>query len=343
LFDSAVRFHQGIDYDLVLVSPRSTFLARTVPFPRSRLYQVAGVDGVKDVSPIYIQSARYHDQTSAGTHVTTLAMGIDPSQDNFRLSGVDEFRHALKREDTVIIDRYSRKEFAPGIEAVIAGRPVELQLNDRHVNVLGVYSLGTSFGIDGTVITSDLNFRRIFPQRPASNIDLGLVRLNANSELIDVEDKLRSLLPNDVLVLTRDEYIAKELAYWNSSTPIGYVFTLGAVIGVIVGLIIVYQILFSDVQSHLGEYATLKAMGYSNGFLRWLVMRESIYLAILGFLPAFGLALLLYDQALQATQLPMQMTLSRAITVLAVTIAMCAASGSFAMRKLSRVDPAEVF
>lgn len=343
LFDSAVRFHQGIDYDLVLVSPRSTFLARTVPFPRSRLYQVAGVDGVKDVSPIYIQSARYHDQTSAGTHVTTLAMGIDPSQDNFRLSGVDEFRHALKREDTVIIDRYSRKEFAPGIEAVIAGRPVELQLNDRHVNVLGVYSLGTSFGIDGTVITSDLNFRRIFPQRPASNIDLGLVRLNANSELIDVEDKLRSLLPNDVLVLTRDEYIAKELAYWNSSTPIGYVFTLGAVIGVIVGLIIVYQILFSDVQSHLGEYATLKAMGYSNGFLRWLVMRESIYLAILGFLPAFGLALLLYDQALQATQLPMQMTLPRAITVLAVTIAMCAASGSFAMRKLSRVDPAEVF
>ncbi|MEM1146076.1 MAG: FtsX-like permease family protein, partial [Pseudomonadota bacterium] len=136
---------------------------------------------------------------------------------------------------------------------------------------------------------------------------------------------------------------AKEIAYWNSSTPIGYIFSLGAVIGVIVGLIVVYQILFSDVQSHLAEYATLKAIGYSDGFLRALVLREAIYLAVLGFIPAFGFALLLYDQAAIATQLPMHMTVLRASLVLVVTIAMCAFSGLLAMRKISRLDPAEVF
>ncbi|MEM7219588.1 MAG: ABC transporter permease DevC [Pseudomonadota bacterium] len=343
LFDSAVRFHKGIDYDLVLLSPRTNFLARTREFPRSRLYQVAGHADVEDVTALYARSATYYFDGTADTHVTVLVFGIDPVSTNLQLAGVAPFLPALRAPDTAIIDRYSRKEFRGSVAALLAGERVELQLNERRVSLLGTYALGTSFGIDGTVITSDLNFRRIFPGRPAGKIDLGLVRLNDGAEVLSAQQDLYELLPGDVIVLTREEYVAKEVAYWNSATPIGYVFSLGAIIGVIVGLIIVYQILFSDVQSHLPEYATLKAMGYSNGFLRGLVLREAIYLACLGFVPACGFALLLYDQAAQATQLPMEMTIARAVTVLAVTIAMCAASGLFAMRKVSRVDPAEVF
>ncbi|MEO0436199.1 MAG: ABC transporter permease DevC [Pseudomonadota bacterium] len=343
LFDSAVRLHQGVDYDLILLNPRTSFLARTLPFPRSRLYQVASHAAVRDVAPLYIKSASYYYDASADNHETALVIGIDPSQPHLRLAGVAEHLDALRTPDAVIIDRYSRKEFATSVDAVLSGEAVELQLRERNVSVIGAYSLGTSFGIDGSFITSDLNFRRIFPGRPAGNIDLGLVRLKDGADVAAVQAAIRALIPDDVLVLTQAEYVAKEVAYWNSSTPIGYVFSLGAVIGVIVGLIVVYQILFSDVQSHLAEYATLKAIGYDDGFLRWLVLRESIYLAILGFIPAFAFTLLLYDQAATATQLPMHMTGARAVLVLAVTIGMCSFSGWLAMRKLSRVDPAEVF
>ena len=304
---------------------------------------MAGDAAVRDVTPLYIQSASYYYDGSADTHETALIIGIDPTQEHLNLQGVASQLSLLRRPDTVLIDRHSRAEFAPSVDAVLRGEAVELQLQERHVKVAGVYALGTSFGIDGSFVTSDLNFRRIFPSRPAGNIDLGLIRLKDGVDVARVQDALRARIPDDVLLLTREDYVAMEVAYWNSSTPIGYVFSLGAVIGVIVGLIVVYQILFSDVQSHLGEYATLKAMGYHNGFLRWLVMRQAIYLAVLGYLPALAFALLLYDQAANATQLPLFMTLARALLVLVVTIAMCSVSAWLAMRKLHRLDPAEVF
>ncbi len=343
LFDSSVRLHRGMDYDLVMLSPRTTFLAQTKSFPRSRLYQVAGLESVTSVSPLYVFLARYYYDRTPGTHRKVLAIGVDPTDDNIRLPGVADHLTALRRPDTAIMDRHSRAEFRPVIEDFQNGLPVGLQLNDRSVSLIGLYSLGTSFGVDGSVITSDLNFLRAFPDRRPGMIELGLIRLVPDADVVAVRDEIRSFLPDDVLVLTQDEYVQREVDYWSGSTPIGYVFTLGAVIGVLVGLIIVYQILFADVQTHLAEYATLKAMGYTQGYLRNLVFREAVILSVLGFLPALGLAILLYGQAAAATQLPMIMTWERAVTVLAVTVLMCCFSGLLAIRKLKGLDPAEVF
>ena len=343
LFDSAVRVHHGMDYDLVMLSPRTINMVRTESFPRSRLYQVAGLDEVESVSPVYIFLARYFYNRTPETHRMILVLGIDPSDDKIRLRGVSEHLSQLKRPDSVIIDRYSRAEFKPAIEDFQQDLIVRLQLNERTTEVIGLYDLGTSFGMDASVLTTDLNFLRIFPDRRPGNIELGLIRLAPGSAPSAVQRQIKEFLPNDVLLLTRDEFIQREVDYWNTSTPIGYIFTLGAVIGTIVGLIIVYQILFSDVQSHLAEYATLKAMGYTGGFLRGLVIRESFYLSVLGFLPALGLSIVLYDQAAQATQLPMEMTAARGVVVFVVTVLMCAFSGMLAIRKLDKIDPAEVF
>ena len=343
LFDSSVRLHQAMDYDLVMMSPRTTFLAQTKSFPRNRLHQVAGIEAVESVTPVYVFLARYYYEGSPGTHRKVLALGIDPTDENIQLPGVIENLEALKRPDTVIMDRFSRAEFAPAIGDFEGGQAVELQLNDRHVEVIGLYGLGTSFGIDGSIITSDLNFQRMFPGRGPGLIELGLIRLKEGADLPSVQQEILKFLPDDVLLLSQQEYVQREVDYWNGSTPIGYVFTLGAVIGVLVGLIIVYQILFADVQTHLAEYATLKAMGYAHSFLRNLVFKEAIILSVLGFLPALGLAMLLYGQAEQATQLPMVMTVERGVTVLVATIGMCCFSGLLAIRKLKGLDPAEVF
>lgn len=343
LFDSSVRLHRAMDYDLVMLSPRTTFLAQTKSFPRSRLYQVAGLDSVESVSPLYVFLARYFYPGDPDTHRKVLAIGVDPTDESLRLPGVSDWLEFLRRPDTVIIDRFSRAEFRPAIRDLADGRSVELQLNERTVHVVGDYRLGTSFGIDGSIITSDLNFQRIFPERGPGLIELGLIRVVDGADSRSVQAEILKFLPADVLVLTQDQYVDREVRYWNGSTPIGYIFSLGAVIGVLVGLIIVYQILFSDVQTHIAEYATLKAMGYTQGFLRALIFKEAIMLSVLGFVPALGVAVLLYSQAEQATQLPMEMTPERAALVLGVTIAMCCFSGLLAIRKLKGLDPAEVF
>jgi len=343
LFDSSVRLHRALDYDLILVSPRTAYLASTKSFPRNRLYQALGIPEVAAVAPMYVALARYFYAHSPDTHRNVLTIGIDPSNNPITVPGVNEHLHELRKPDRVLMDRYSRAEFQPAIRASGDGETVPLHLNDRDVSMIGLFNLGTSFGIDGSIITSDLNFRRIFPDRPAGMIELGLIRLQPGADLQATQAAIRNAIPNDVLVLTAEEYAQREVAYWSGSTPIGYVFSLGAVIGVLVGLIIVYQILFSDVQTHLAEYATLKAMGYTHGFLRNLIFKEALYLSVLGFLPALGLALLLYNQAEQATQLPMVMTAERGALVFGVTVLMCAFSGMLAIRKLKGLDPAEVF
>jgi putative ABC transport system permease protein len=343
LFDSSVRLHRAMDYELVMLSPRTTFLAQTKSFPRSRLHQVAGLESVESVSPLYVFLARYYYEGSPGIHRKVLAVGIDPTDTNIQLPGVMEKINDLKKADTAIMDRYGRVEFQPVIEDFDAGQSIRLQLNERSVSVLGLYELGTSFGIDGSIITSDLNFLRIFPDRGPGQIDLGLIRIAAGVDERAAKAEIMEFLPDDVLLLTQQEYVQREVDYWSGSTPIGYVFSLGAVIGIIVGLIIVYQILFADVQTHLSEYATLKAMGYSQGYLRGLIFKEAVILSILGFLPALGVAELLYGQAEAATQLPMVMTLERAVSVFVMSVAMCCLSGLLAIRKLSGLDPAEVF
>ena len=217
------------------------------------------------------------------------------------------------------------------------------EVNDRRIQIAGLYDLGTSFGIDGSIITSDLNYLRIFPDHEPGLVHLGLLQLAEGADAEAVQKRIDAMLPGDVEVLTREAFIKREVDYWNQGTPIGYVFSFGVIVGLFVGSIIVYQILFADVSDHLQEYATLKAMGYSNGYLFSLVFQEAILMAILGFIPGLGLTMVLYNVAGNATQLPMEMTIPRALVVLVLTLVMCMISGTIAMRKLRTLDPADIY
>ena len=200
----------------------------------------------------------------------------------------------------------------------------------------GIAQLGVGY-------TSDDNFMRLFPDRQRSEIQLGLIRLHEGRDADRVRDALAEYLPDDVLVLTRQQFVQREKDYWNSATPIGYVFAFGAIMGFVVGAIIVYQILFADVSEHLNEYATLRAIGYKNRFVSGIVLQQAVILAVLGYLPGLAIVHWLYGKAAAATNLPLYITQERAFTVFLMTLAMCAISALLAVRKVGRLDPAEVF
>ena len=211
------------------------------------------------------------------------------------------------------------------------------------MKVVGLVEIGPSFGIDGTVITSIDNWLRLFPDRPREEIQLGLIRLRDGADPVAARDALRELLPKDVLVLTKQDFIDRERAYWNGATPIGFVFAFGAIMGLVVGAIIVYQILFADVSEHLNEYATLRAIGYGNGFVSGIVLQQAAILAVLGFVPGAAASAYLYRVAAGATRLPLHMTVDRSLLVFGIMLAVCALSGFLALRKVRKLDPAEVF
>ena len=342
LFESSVRIHTQLDYDIALFSPDSVFIVRPQDFPLQRLYQSLGDPEVSEIMPLYIFPAVWKNPWNNDRR-SIAAIGFDPQHRIFDLPDFDSLRTKLSRQNAVAFDRASRPEFGPVGEWFDTGNSLSTEINDRDMDVVALFELGTSFGIDGTILTSDDNWLRLFPDRPRNRIQLGLLRLTEGADPDLVRQRLDQRLPDDVLVMTRAEFVERELEYWNSATPIGYIFAFGAIMGLIVGGIIVYQILFADVSEHLNEYATLRAIGFKNRFVSGIVLQQATILAVLGYLPGLLLVWWLYGVTANATQLPLYVTAERAVSVFGLTLAMCALSGMLAMRKVRRLDPAEVF
>ena len=342
LFESTLRFHERFRYDIALFSPDSVFIVRPAAFSIRRLYQALGVAEVAEVTPVYIFPAIWKNPWTTERRGIN-AVGVDPEKEVLDTPGFAEGHSLLRQQDVVLFDAAARPEFGPvGAEFRDKG-PFVTEINDREVEVAGLVEIGPSFGIDGTVITSVDNWLRLFPDRPRNEIQLGLVSLKEGADPEAVRDALRDYLPGDVLVMTKQDFVARERAYWNGATPIGYIFAFGAIMGFVVGAIVVYQILFADVSEHINEYGTLRALGYSNGFVSGIVMQQAAILAVFGYLPGAVAAHFLYGAAAAATRLPLHLTVERGLTVLLLTVLMCLLSGFLALRKVRKLDPAEVF
>lgn len=342
LFESAVVLHENLQGDIFLISPQSTSTIAMKSFPARRLYQTLGFEGVKSISPVYLDFALWKNPQTRGTR-SILVLGFNPADSVLTLPGVTDNLGTLKIADVVLFDDTSRPEFGSVAQEFNAGKDVTTEVGGRRIRVGGIFSLGVSFGADGNIVTSDLNFLRLFPSREKGLIDIGIINLEPDAELQVVIKNLKQSLPKDVNILSKEEFIALEKNYWQTSTAIGFIFTLGTGMGLIVGTVIVYQILYTDVSDHLPEYATLKAMGYKNSYLLMVVFQEALILAVLGYLPGYSLAMGLYTLTRTATNLPLAMNLAKAVSVLIMTIIMCTVSGAIAVRKLQAADPADIF
>jgi putative ABC transport system permease protein len=343
LYDSAMKPHRNLQADLVLINPQFQTLFSVKSFSRDRLYQALSYEGVESVSPVYISTAQWQNpQTKLERAI--LVWGVDPTKSTFKFPEVNQNISELKALNSILYDRAGRPEYGD-IATLFKehNQNLEIELNRKIVTVKGLFENGASFAADGNAIASDSTFLQLFPSRQNDQIEVGLIALKSGADLEKVRSQLAEGLPNDIRVLTLEGFAQVEKEYWSSGTGIGFIFGLGVGVGFIVGLVIVYQILYADVSDHLPEYATLKAMGYSDRYLIGVLMQEALLLAILGYIPGFILSFGLYQVAFYATLLPIAMTSERAITVLVLTILMCSFSGLISMSKLRSADPADVF
>lgn len=342
LFDASVTAHRLFDADVVLVSPRSASSVSMEAFPRRRLVQTLADPDVDGVTPVHWGLMLWRNPETRRNR-SILALGFNPDDPFFVDPSLAEKTDALKQKGRILFDQLSRPEFGPIADWYRDGRVVETEIAGNRVRVAGLVSLGTSFGADGNLLTSTETFLDLMPQKPPGAIEVGLVRLKPGADPEQVVSRLRQRLPKDVSVLTKQGFIDFEQNYWKSSTSIGFIFTLGAAMGFVVGCVIVYQVLYTDVSDHLPEYATLMAMGYRLSHLLGVVVREGFYLAAMGYVPAYMAGQGLYWFVRDATKLPVGMDLSRALTVLVMILVMCMLSSFLAMRRLIDADPAEIF
>lgn len=335
---TAGMVYTQIDADIYLVSPQALEISSGRPFPIQRIYQAAGVEGVERVMPLYMGRLQWRNsQTRLSRSI--YVYGINPNDRVFKLPELrsPQNQEALRSWDTALIDRKSRVEF--GSQEI--GHITEAKR--RQVKIGGQFTLGGGMSTDGALIMSDQNFRRYFNTLPLNRIHMGLIKLKPGADATQTASVIRKLLPPDVVVMTQQQIIQRDSNFWIELSSVGFIFGMGVAVSCMVGAVIVYQILYTDIANHMKQYATLKAMGYHDRYLLSIVLEEAIILAILGYIPGLGISLGLYELTVRAISMPMFMDLGRVMFVLLLTIAMCAASGLVSMQKVISADPAEVF
>ncbi len=342
LFDASVTVHKLFDADLVLISPRTMSSIGMASFPRRRLVQVMADPAVRGITPVNWNLLLWRNPQTRSTR-SILVLGFEPADPLFTDPSIAVKAKGLSQKGRVLFDQLSRPEFGPIASWYNQGKVVETEVAGKRVRVADLVSLGASFGADGNMLTSRETFLKLMPSTPPGSIELGLIRLAPGTDIQAASRRIKALLPDDVKILTKQGFEEFEKNYWRSSTAIGFIFTLGSAMGFVVGCVIVYQILYSDVSDHLPEYATLMAMGYRLAGLLGVVAREALILAALGYLPAYISAQLLYGLVRSGTKLPVAMDPQRALLVFSLILVMCLGSAAVAMRRLGDADPAEIF
>ncbi len=356
VLDTAVLFYNNLKFDLVVCSPNYYHFCDAGKFSDSWLRDIENDASVASTQPYHISLGKWnHAEQSVQRGI--LIMGVNPTGETFvkenRSVTLPDFDR-LNSPNAIVVDQKSRPQFLGANNRVRFNESnigLEVELNQKACKVAGLFELGTGLAANGAAFIHERDFRELFPNYDQNDVTIGLVQL-ATSVAQNPRKARDSIYRSlgvasgeqpPVEILTRREVVNREIKHWVTNTPIGFIFIAGVVVALIVGAIVVYIVLSSDITKQLGEYATLKAMGYRNSYLSRVVLEQAVILGVISYAVAFCLSLFLYEVVGKAANLPITMTISRQILVFVATIAMCCVSGSIAMQKLRRADPADLF
>lgn len=344
LFDATTVVHQQFDTDLVIMSSDSEgIVPDSGSFSRRRLVQATGVPGITDWAEVYIGTLSW-TKPSDGTVGQIVVFGVPTDVRVFANDALDAQIPLLRTAGTLLIDEGSRGDYRAFFAQIAAGEQPQVKLAGETVTAIGTFNFGASFGTEAYGIVSRETFLQLDRSRYPGVINMGLLSVEPDRDLSTMAEAVTTAIDAaEIKVWTMPDFIKVTRDFLRVNSPISTVFTFGVLVGLFVGAVIVVQILTSDVQDHLGEYATFKAMGFNNGYLLAIVYEQSAILTVFGFIPALLLSLVLYALVGGAVAMDMTMTWSRVALVFALTVGMCLTAGTIAMRRVYSADPAEVF
>jgi putative ABC transport system permease protein len=379
---ASVNYDQ-LDFDVAVLSTEFEQFYGPGSFPRERLPQARAVAGVAAARPLWTRmnlwrcppfpagdftiagastardSAR---KSTEGTHDGALArwwlgskrprplqrrallvIGFDPDDDPFRDPIRGQIANALpqlRETGRVLLNDRSNPDFGWDSYPQFDG----WELGSQKVEVIGPFSLTRSFGADGAVLCTDVNFAQFFGIiKGVAPVNFGLITLCPGAKPDSVADQLRRALPPDVQVLTRERLYRLEDDYWVGQTATGKIFFFGVLLTMAVAAVVVYQVLANDIRDHLSEYGTLKAIGYGDLYLARVIQTQALIYAAACFPPAVAMALVAYRATETLASVPMELTGRNLLTALLVIVGSSQLAGTLTLRKLRRADPAELF
>ena len=331
-----------LNADIIISANDGSTLTDRSNIARARMFEALGVAGVASGAPVYNGIVEFRQPDGVPTTLQTFGFNI--ADKAFAAPDVAAKYDQLAIENTALIDTKTRGVDPSIFEGLIAGTPYSFEVGGQTLNAVDAIEVGGTFTADGTLFVSDQTFFRFFPSRSSGAPNHILLKVEDGISQDVVLERLRAKFKGQALTIdTLESFAAADLAFQTTERPTGIIFGFGVIMGAIVGIVIVYQVLSTDVADHIREYATFKAMGYDQRFFVSIVTEEAAILAVMGYIPGLIAALGLYKVMTVLTSLPVQMDVTRVVYVFIGTLLACALSGIIATRRLAAADPADLF
>jgi putative ABC transport system permease protein len=296
-------------------------------------FRALSVAGVASAAPLVIGFAQW--RTPSGGNTPIFMIGSDPRGAGLEPWNVVEGRaDALAIPGAVAIDR----SYFDRLETTRVGEYAEI--GDQRVQVMAITNGIRSFTTTPYVFSS-IERARAYTSTAANKASYFLVRVTPGTNVMQVRDSLRAKLP-DTEVLTTAEFRDRSANFWLFGTGAGAALFAGALLGLIVGTVIVAQTLYSSTKDHLNEFATLRAIGSSGRYIHKVIIFQALLSALIGFCIASTIGWIVVV-ATADTALPVVITPLMTAILLVLTVAMCVVSAIAAIMKVTRIDPAMVF
>jgi putative ABC transport system permease protein len=308
------------------------------PLDERKRFAALSVDGVTDVTAVVIGFAEWRLPGGGATPVFVIGSDV-------RAAGLHPWNviagniEALSVPNTVAVDQTYFDRL--GIKGLgVKGLGATAEIRDQKVEVVAVTKGIRSFTTTPYVFTS-LDRARSYTGTSAAKATFLLVQLAPDADVESIRTKVRASL-KDVEVLTQAEFHDRSREFWLFDTGAGAALFAGALLGMIVGTVIVAQTLYSSTKDHINEFATLRAIGSSGRYIHTVIIWQALINAVIGFTIAAAIGLVIVDMTAESA-LPILMTPGLTIGLFALTVFMCVISAVSAIIKVMRIDPAMVF
>src|SRR6516165_9286960 len=339
-FNASLEVIQLLDGDIFLQRASKYRFATEDPFPGRDLEAARAVPGVASASPLY---AAWHylfwRNPVDDKNFLVRVCAFDPDQPILSLPELEATLKDWTALDTALFERRTRRFLGMDPPSPAA------ELNGSKLKIIGSFALGPDFENDGTVVIGDRTFAKLLPGSGGGppDVELGVVKLTPGSDPIAVQQAITAAVPAELAVLTKDQLLELERKFQADVSSAGPIFAMGTLVGFIVGMLIAYQIIYTDVAEQQPQYATMKAMGYRTRYLIQVVVEQAALSALAGWVPAVLISIVIFRILGGVALLPLHMTIRLALVSLALTLAMCLISAVLAVRRVVSADPAEVF
>lgn len=342
LFKQVIAPISLLNADLIIVGPNYEYFGVGRGFPQVRLHQAYALKELDYATALKLGTMSFKNVDN-GRERDIFAIAYDPSKKVFISKDINDGSEALKKQGSILFDQLSREQYGNVTAAFAKDDHLKTELGGKRATIEGLVKIGPTFAADGNVLMSIPTLDSIWQGSAQGVVNVGVIKLKAGANVKKCAQALRKILPDDVSVMTKAQFIQNEKDYWAKRTPIGFVISASMAVAIFVGAIIVYQILYTDVTDHLPEYATLKAIGFDDKFFVWVIIQESLILSVLGFIPGSAIAALLYYATRVIANMPTYLTLTNLTIVFLLTLFMCTAAGLLATRRLRMANPADIF